>query len=347
MYLCIFLKEHKLLIPSFHQTCLTSEVYIECSPVLSSVKEQSTTRNWKLGLDRSEFLEFIKGLILQTQPITSNSLSLLILLIADIIVSNTCVQNWIQGCKNHIATPASQHSMFQLNRIMEKLRLEKTWRSSSLNTSSAEGQVEQVVHGHIQSASECLQGWTVHNLLGQFARVNTRNKDFFSLIFNRYFLFSDLCLFSLVLPLKMGGPVFFNSPAGHLFTPIRTLLKQSQLISFCSQPLPICQVDKALNFLCGPFLDSLQCGFVSVVPSGPALDPALQMDLVGTEQRVGMPALDLVTRCCRLFLPEGHIAGLCSIWGPPGHQAPFPRSCFTASPQPVPMHGAIPPERNS
>lgn len=284
---------------------------------------------------------------MQTQPITSNSLSLLILLIADIIVSNTCVQNWIQGCKNHIATPASQHSMFQLNRIMEKLRLEKTWRSSSLNTSSAEGQVEQVVHGHIQSASECLQGWTVHNLLGQFARVNTRNKDFFSLIFNRYFLFSDLCLFSLVLPLKMGGPVFFNSPAGHLFTPIRTLLKQSQLISFCSQPLPICQVDKALNFLCGPFLDSLQCGFVSVVPSGPALDPALQMDLVGTEQRVGMPALDLVTRCCRLFLPEGHIAGLCSIWGPPGHQAPFPRSCFTASPQPVPMHGAIPPERNS
>lgn len=124
MYLWIFLKEHKLLIPSFHQTCLTTEVCIECGPVLSSVKEQSTTCNWKHGLNRSGSLEFTRGLILQIQHIDSINSSLLVLLVADIILSNTCARSWIQQCKNHIPTPAS-HPCFCLAETMGKLRLEK------------------------------------------------------------------------------------------------------------------------------------------------------------------------------------------------------------------------------
>jgi len=56
----------------------------------------------------------MKDLILQIKPITSNNSSLLILLIADIILSNTHAQNWIQGCKNHIPIPASPPSIFVL-----------------------------------------------------------------------------------------------------------------------------------------------------------------------------------------------------------------------------------------
>lgn len=131
MYLCIFLKELKLLIPTFHQTCLGSEVYTECCVVLSSVKEQPTTLNWKHRLVKSEFLQFMKGWVLQIQPITSNN-PLLLFLMADIILRNIHAWNCIQGFKNQFNTFSTKYFSIKINDEKYEVR-RNLWRLSGAN----------------------------------------------------------------------------------------------------------------------------------------------------------------------------------------------------------------------
>ncbi|KAK4810954.1 hypothetical protein QYF61_013362, partial [Mycteria americana] len=96
--------------------------------------------------------------------------------------------------------------------------------------------------------------------------------------------------------------------------PSLLLAKQSQL----SQRFLIREVLQSLHHLRGPSLDSLQYVQASPVLGSPELDTGLQ---------------------------QGHIAGSCSTWCPPGPPGPFLPSCFPAGRPPacVLVHGVIPP----